>query len=666
MAVIQSKRRSVIKKGFNYSYDASSFNKEHRVDNFYEAKDASEILNNIKPFEIGGRKFVVFDTESYPTVLSNHEIPDGMVRRWVGSGKSAKPQDFPFCISICDGTNAYTLHDSIDTKYSEMRKLRDIFEDPSIEKIAHNWKFDAHMFANINMKLRGKMHDTVVLAKLVNENRPSFMLRDLVKKIPGNIVKFEYMLDAYKKTHKIADYRMFPRELINNYANADVWNCYLLFAEEFPKLAEYGLEKLYDNEMELMIALWAAERIGIRVDLEYEPKIKAELQTLTDSAEESIYKEAGKIFNVNSSKQLYEVLMDLGVSDRLIPRTDKGNPQTNKFVLGDLANKHKVPIAQKILDYRKYEKLLTTYAIGIYDQRSAAGRVHGNINQTEATTGRMSITKPALQTLPKRDTSIRSAFIPSDGYDLFMMDLDQIEYRLFAHYSKAAGLIEAIKKGQDVHKATGSIIYRVPYDEVTDEQRSKAKTVNLSLIYGQGTQATADSLGVDVGEAIRFKEQYFASIPEAKPFIDSVQRVARTRGYIVNYYGRRRRLKTDEVYKAPNALIQGCAADYIKHKMVRIYKFLKLNNYKTRMLLVVHDEIVFEVHKDEQHFILPQLRWLLSEYDDFRVPITAGVEKGNPSWGTKEDFSSVGFAPFSKDELNLIDQYDVFNFPTII
>jgi DNA polymerase-1 len=280
------------------------------------------------------------------------------------------------------------------------------------------------MLANINMKIVGKVHDTVVLTKLTDENRFSFQLKDIVRKYEGHIVKFEYMLDAYKKTHKIADYRMFPRELINNYANADVWNCYLVFINEFPLLEKYGLMPLYENEMELMIALYAAERYGMKVDLDYEKQLKTELQTLTDNAEAAIYEEAGKIFNVNSSKQLYEVLMSLGVDDRLIPKTDKGNPQTNKDVLSDLSEKHNVTLARKILEYRKYEKLLTTYAVGIYDQRSAESRVHGNINQTEATTGRMSITKPALQTLPKKDTSIRRAFIPSDGYELWMMDLD--------------------------------------------------------------------------------------------------------------------------------------------------------------------------------------------------------------------------------------------------
>lgn len=236
----------------------------------------------------------------------------------------------------------------------------------------------------------------------------------------------------------------------------------------------------------------------------------------------------------------------------------------------------------------------------------------------------------------------------------------QVEYRLFSHYAKASGLIEAIHHGKDVHRATASIIYNVPYEDVADEQRSKAKTINFALIYGMGNQATADSLDMNVSEAMDFKNRYFANIPEAKPFIDAVERITRTRGYVVNFYGRRRRLKSDEVYKAPNALIQGCAADYIKHKMVRIYKYLKMNNYKTRMLLAVHDEIIFEVHKDEKHLI-PKLRWLLSDFETFRVPITAGVEKGNPSWGQKIEPEDVGFEAFTKEELEAIDNYNVYD-----
>lgn len=237
------------------------------------------------------------------------------------------------------------------------------------------------------------------------------------------------------------------------------------------------------------------------------------------------------------------------------------------------------------------------------------------------------------------------------------MDLDQIEYRLFAHYSKAAGLITAIQNGHDVHQATAAIIYNVPYAEVTEEQRTKAKTVNFSLIYGQGDEASARSLKMAISDARTFKANYFAQIPEAGPFITTVQRVTKTRGYIKNFYGRRRRLKVDEAYKAPNALIQGCAADYIKDKLVDIYRFLKSSKYKTRMINVVHDEIVFEIHNTE-HYLVPKLRYLLSEFNVFRVPITAGVDFGNTSWGEKEAPAEVGFEEVPYDA---IKNYNVFD-----
>ena len=285
-----------------------------------------------------------------------------------------------------------------------------------------------HMLANAGMKIVGKLHDTVVLAKLIDENRKSFQLRDIAAKLPRGITKFEYMVDNYKQMNGVKDYRQIPRELLSEYANADVWNCFLEFFEDFQKLESQGLMDLYNNEMELMVALYAMERYGMRVDTSYESDLKRDLQELTDDAERAIYEEAGHMFNINSAKQLYEVLISLGVSDTLIARTDKGNPKLDKEALANLAENHNVSIVKKILEYRKYEKLLTTYAEGIYSQRDAANRVHGSINQTEASTGRMSITKPALQTLPKKDKRIRRAFIPDDECTLWFFDLDQVKF----------------------------------------------------------------------------------------------------------------------------------------------------------------------------------------------------------------------------------------------
>lgn len=663
---IQSKRKPVIQKGTGYTYNADTFDKEHKVANFFEVASAEELLQRVKPFELFGRRFITFDTETHPHYASSQQVPPTVVRRWVGSGKHANPQDFPFCISICDGTNSYTLFDSVENGFKHLKTLAPLLEDESVEKIAHNTKFDMHMCANAGVKLKGKLHDTVVLAKIIDENRHSYQLRDIASRLPRGITKFEYMVDAYKQLNKVTDYRQIPRKLLNEYANADVWNCYLEFITDYPKLEEQGLLDLYNNEMELMIALYAMERYGMPVDVSYEQPLKEALQQLTDDAERAIYEEAGRVFNINSAKQLYEVLVALGVNDQLIGRTDKGNPKLDKDALNNLAENHNVSIVKKILEYRKYEKLLSTYADGIYSQRDANNRVHGSINQTEATTGRMSITKPALQTLPKRDKRIRKAFVPDDGYQMWFFDLDQVEYRLFAHYAKLPALLEQIKNGYDVHAATAATLFGLDLDELVrkvhdgdDEataHRSRAKTLNFALIYGMGNQALANDLKVPLTEATEIKARYFSTMPEARVFINTVQQVIKMRGYVKNFFGRRRRLVPDDCYKAPNALIQGCAADYIKHRIVRIYKFLMWNGYKTHMTNVVHDEVVFDIHNDEAH-LAPILRWLMSDFETFRCPITAGAENGNPSWGQKEE-QDCGFEPPANMDFL---EYDVFN-----
>ena len=394
MAVIQPKNVPIIQQGDGYTYNPATF-KEHVVDKFIELQDPQELLNRVKPFEFKGRRFITFDTETHPHFRNSHIVPKEVVRRWVGTGKKAVPQDFPFCISICDGTNAYTIFDTVENGFDKFKQLSPLFEDPSVEKIAHNTKYDMHMFANAGLRIVGRLHDTVVLSKLANENRASFQLRDLAARIPGGIVKFEFMVDSYKTLNKVTDYRQIPRELLSEYANADVWNCYLTFITEYEKLEQDELVELYDNECELMVALYAMERYGMKTDVDYEAPLKEELQKLTDDAERAIYDEAGSMFNINSGKQLYEVLMKLSVDPTLIKSTDKGNPKLDKDALANLAEVHDVSIVKKILEYRKYEKLLNTYAVGIYDQRDADNRVHGSINQTEATTGRMSITKPA-------------------------------------------------------------------------------------------------------------------------------------------------------------------------------------------------------------------------------------------------------------------------------
>ena len=665
--VIRAKHAPAIKRGNSLSYNPDTFNKEHAMPNFIETDDPQVILDMFKPLEFEGHKLMFFDTETHPYYNSSHDVPANVVRRWVGTGKKATPQDYPFCISLCDGTHSFVLYDDCEHGFEKLHGLAPLFEDPTIEKVAHNIKFDMHQLANAGMRIVGRLHDTVVLAKLTNENRRSFQLRDLAGHLKTGVTKFEFMVDTYKQMYHITDYRDIPRELMTQYTCADTWNCCQVFMDEWPSLVADDLVQLYDNECELTVVLYAMERYGMRTNQEYHEQLVDTLTRKTEEAEAAIYEEAGGLFNINSTKQLYEVLMRLSVDPNIIPRTEKGNPQLNKYVLQNLAEVHGVTIVQKILEFRQCEKLLNTYAIGIYDQVDAKDKAHGSINQTEATTGRMSITKPALQTLPKRNKSIRKMFIPDDGFSLWFMDLDQVEYRLFSHYAKIPNLIKQINNGYDVHAATAATLFNQNLDELVakvhqgdDEAtalRSRAKTLNFALIYGMGNQALANDLKIPLSEATEIKQRYFAQMPEARTFINTVYEVIKVRGFVKNFYGRRRRLDTDDCYKGPNSLIQGCAADYIKHKMVNIYKFLRYNKYKSHLINVVHDEIVVQIAEDEA-FLAPILRWLLSDFTSFRVVITAGVEYGNPSWGEKVEPDDIGFVePENNDYLS----YNVYD-----
>ena len=378
MADIKPKRKSAIQRGQVHSYDPNNFNPEPF---FITTDDPDVILKNIKPY-LG--KYISVDTETHPLHMNSHEVPKGIVRRWVGKGKAAVPQDLPFCISISDGTQCFTMYDSLENGFKNIIALKPLLEDTSIEKIFHNYKFDGHELANIGVKIKGKLHDTVVLTKLVDENRPAFTLVTLARALPKCITLYEDMVDNYKKTHKIVDYRQIPRPLLSAYANADVWNCIHVFIDEYAKLEKDELVPLYTTELELMLCLFEMERVGMRVNLDYEKPLKEDLQKLMDDAEKEIYEEAGGLFNINSGKQLYNVLLKLGVDRTFIAMSDKGNPVLDKDALNDLAEKHGVSIVLKILEFRKYEKLLGTYAVGIYAQRDSVGRVHCSINQTEA------------------------------------------------------------------------------------------------------------------------------------------------------------------------------------------------------------------------------------------------------------------------------------------
>lgn len=609
--------------------------------------DPDLVLQQFKPFQWLGRKFLFFDTETFPYYKSSQDVPPERVRRWVGSGKSAVPQDLPFVISVGNGEENWTLRGNPET----LRRLRPLFEDETIEKVAHNIKFDMHMLENIGIVVNGRLHDTLVLAKIVNENRKTFALKNVAEE-HGGITKYEDTVDHYKRSHRVKRYDKLPEILLGSYANADIYNCYLVFVNEYPALEPENLVDVYDTECAIIRPLYQMERVGMQLDPDYEQPLKQELQSIADQMENEIYEAVGHRFNLNSTKQLYEALLAVGVDDSWIPKTDKGNPSLDKKSMDRLAGFYHVDLVSKVLEYRKATKLLVTYAYGIYEQRDSADRIHANINQCEATTGRMSITKPAMQTIPRDDKHIKRAVVPGPGNYLVYIDYSQVEYRIYAHYMKSEHLIDLINKDYDVHAATAALLNREPVDAFVERlhngdsdakaQRQRAKTINFALLYGVGVNHLCELLNTSYEEAARVKAEYFAAIPEANAFINKVQQLITQRGWIRNFYGRRRRLSGSECYKGPNALIQGCAADVVKHRLVILYDYIQEHNLKTKLINIVHDEVQLQVPEDELGHV-PYFLDCLQDMEHFRTFIKADVEMSNESWAKKREVDVSGW-----------------------
>lgn len=641
--VVKPKHMPVVKPKSVATFDEKNF------ESFgITTSDPDEVLKAFVPFEYGGRKFVFFDTETKPVYRTSQDVPANRVRRFVGTGKNAVPQDLPFVISVGNGTDNFTLRGDEDTLY----QLWTIFEDEGIEKVAHNIKFDIHMLANIGINIKGRLHDTLVLAKLINENRKTFVLK-AVAADHGGITKYEDAVDYYKRSHRIKRYDEIPPVLLGSYANADIYNCSRVFIEEYPLLEQEGLLGVYDTECECIWPLYMMERTGMQLDPDYETPLKQELQHKADQMESEIYAAVGHKFNLNSTQQLYDALLSVGVDDSWIPKTDKGNPSLDKKAMDKLANFYHIDLVGKVLAYRQATKLLVTYAYGIYEQRDAVDKIHANINQCEATTGRMSITKPAMQTIPRDDKHIKRAIVPGPNHWLVYLDYSQVEYRIYAHYMKSEHLIELINKGYDVHAATAALLNHEHVDSfmkrlhaedpVAKKQRQRAKTINFALLYGVGASHLSELLNCDINEARQIKQEYFSAIPEANVFINRVQQVVIQRGYVRNYYGRRRRLKPDECYKAPNSLIQGCAADVMKKQLCKLYRFIVDNGLQTKMINIVHDEVQLCVPDNELIYV-PDFKACLEDKEHFRTHIEADIELSNESWAKKEEAPLEWFA----------------------
>jgi DNA polymerase-1 len=418
----------------------------------------------------------------------------------------------------------------------------------------------------------------------------------------------------------------------------------------FEELSARGLDKVYnDIETPLIPIISEMEKTGIRVDVKYLKKLSEEYHEKTAGFEKKIYEMAGQEFNINSPKQMGEIIFDkLNLTAKGLKKTAGGARSTRESELEKLRGAH--PIIEEILNYRELQKLLTTYIDNIPAMVDDDGRLHTTFIQTGTTTGRMSSNNPNLQNIPSTagyGMAVRNAFVAEDGFLFASLDYSQIEMRVLAALSEDEILMDTFRTGKDIHASVASHVFGVPEADVTKDMRRKAKVINFGIIYGMGVTALQQNLGGTRAEADEFYHNYFEKFPKISSYFENVKKEASKNGYTETLFGRRRYFPGFESHipyvramaerMAMNAPIQGTAADIVKFAMIRTHKELAEKNYEkdAKMLLQVHDELIFEIKEDAWNTVVPIIQNAMEHACEIAVPLTVSIAQGK-RWGSLE------------------------------
>ncbi|MBF4493886.1 DNA polymerase I [Flavobacterium sp. MR2016-29] len=523
-----------------------------------------------------------------------------------------------------------------------IEKFRPFFEDENIEKIGQNLKYDLKILSNYGISVKGKLFDTMIAHYLINpdmRHNMDILAETYLKYSPKSI---ETLIG--KKGKNQITMRDVALEDIKEYAAEDADVTFQLKEIFTAELDKTETKKLFDEiEIPLVSVLADMETEGIRLDVEFLSAMSKEMEVEIKSLEQKIYETAGEKFNLASPKQLGDILFDkLKIGGAKQKKTKTGQYATGEEVLTYLANDN--PIVKEILDWRQMVKLQSTYILALPEQVDKKTlRVHTDYMQTVAATGRLSSNNPNLQNIPirtERGRQIRKAFVARDeNHTLISADYSQIELRIIAALSGEENMIKAFQDGEDIHKATASKVFNVPLEEVSREQRSNAKTVNFGIIYGVSAFGLSNQTSLSRGESAALIEAYYKTYPRLRSYINEQIEFAREKGYVQTILGRRRYLKdinsANAVVRsaaernAVNAPIQGSAADVIKIAMINIHKKLKEENWKSKMLLQVHDELVFDVHNDELEKIQPMIKHEMENAFMMSVPLDVELGMGS-------------------------------------
>jgi len=523
-------------------------------------------------------------------------------------------------------------------KTTALSLLKPVLENPSIQKVGQNFKYDLTIFARNGIDVQGVAFDTMLESYVLNSTGRHNM-DDLAKRYLGHqTISFEEI--AGKGKNQLT-FNQIPLEKAAEYAAEDADVTMKLQQVLWKKLSkEPSLEKLFkEMELPLLGVLSRMERRGVLIDSDALFLQSNEIANRLSELEEQAYVLAGQPFNLASTKQLQEILFDkLGLP--VIQKTPKGAPSTNEEVLEELAFSHELP--KVLVEHRGLSKLKSTYTDKLPQMvNPQTGRVHTSYHQAVTATGRLSSSDPNLQNIPIRNEEgrrIRQAFIAREGFTVVAADYSQIELRIMAHLSQDQGLINAFTQGKDIHRSTAAEIFGVSLDDVTSEQRRNAKAINFGLIYGMSAFGLSRQLGIGRADAQSYMDLYFKRYPGVQTFMHDIREKAKAQGYVETLFGRRlylpdinssngmRRKAAERV--AINAPMQGTAADIIKRAMIQLDQKLQ-NDPDIAMIMQVHDELVFEVRSEKVAFYSELIKTQMESAADLVVPLIVEVGQGN-------------------------------------
>jgi DNA polymerase I len=518
-----------------------------------------------------------------------------------------------------------------------LERLKPWLENADKHKLGQHIKYDRHVFANHGIEVRGYVHDTMLQSYVLEVHKPHG-LASLAERHLGR-TGIDYETIAGKGASQIG-FNQVPIDKAAEYSCEDSDQTLDVHLALWPKLEnERKLRFIYDLEMQCSEVLFRIERNGVLIDAQALAQQSNELGNRIMALEREAHELAGQPFNLGSPKQIGEIFFGkLGLP--VVKKTASGAPSTDEEVLEKLAEDY--PLPARILEHRGLSKLKGTYTDKLpLMQHPRTGRVHTHYAQAVAVTGRLSSNDPNLQNIPIRTTEgrrIREAFIAPPGHRVASADYSQIELRIMAHISGDEALLRAFRENMDVHRATASEVFGVALDQVSSEQRRYAKVINFGLIYGMSSFGLARNLGIETAAAKSYIDRYFQRYPGVKEYMDETRLSAKSKGYVETVFGRRLYLPEINSPNGPrrgsaerqaiNAPMQGTAADLIKLSMVKVQDVLDREQRRTKMVMQVHDELVFEVPEDEVEWLRVEIPRIMASVAELQVPLLAEIGVG--------------------------------------